>query len=406
MQHIGYLLLLAALVASAFGLLERWRNKRVLATPFRRTGEIAANPRVADAKGNVSCEGPVRLSAPAFAPCSGRACLYYEVEIIQSWTKFVPTEDGVKEQRGRTTLDTVKSGVVFYVDDGSGPVAVDPREGLDVELEKTFEQEQEIGWGDVFFNGFHAHVPDPGEGMAGESVKVIERIVPVDTQLFVLGQLDETSTISRPKGLTGSLLASRRGRNDLIRRTKRNAMIGTIAAAILMCPGLALAAFGETASAAPAEREACALVDESKDGAPCTGQIHGDYGSDVRFTVTRRGTYQVTGRPASGKAIPLIAMLDVKNADGRVLVSNATGSAKVDLVPGNYVINIRDRVPGAARSFKGGFGYELAVKHVAVAPPQPPPVVEEAPAPPPATTATTAPPVKARRPIKKTKAKR
>ena len=34
-------------------------GKKILAAPFRKTGEIAANPAFADAKGIVSCEGAI-----------------------------------------------------------------------------------------------------------------------------------------------------------------------------------------------------------------------------------------------------------------------------------------------------------------------------------------------------------
>lgn len=386
MQTLGYLLLLIAVGASVFAYLERRKNKRVLATPLRRTGEIAANPR----PGDVSCEGPVRLEAPAYAPCSGQPCLYYEIEVVQTWTKLVATENGVKEERGKTTIDTSKSGVVFFVDDGSGPVAVDPRYGIDVELEKSFEETQSISSGAVQFNDFRAHVPDPGEDKIGESVKVIERIVPVDTRMFVLGRLDEAHAITKP-------LASRRGRADLIRRTKRHATIGMIAGAVFMFPGFALAAFGDPKSEDAIGLHSCQIVDESP--SPCTGKIHGDYGSDVRLVVTRAGSFDIVGDAPPGKALPLIATLDVKDDRGHALVMNATRTAHVELQPGTYTINIRDRVAGAARNFKGGFSYELSVMRR-----PPPPAVTPAvlaPEPPPAPPAPIKPAKK-----KKKKAKR
>jgi hypothetical protein len=86
MQMIGFVLLGIAVLATIVGIVQRRKGKMILATPFKRTGEIAANPRVVDAAGNVSCEGAVQLQAPAIAPVSGTPCLYYEVELIQEWT--------------------------------------------------------------------------------------------------------------------------------------------------------------------------------------------------------------------------------------------------------------------------------------------------------------------------------
>jgi hypothetical protein len=367
MQMIGFVLLGIALLATIVGIVQRRKGKKILATPFKRTGEIAANPRVVDAAGNVSCEGAVQLQAPAIAPVSGRPCLYYEVELIQEWTKAVTTEDGVKHETGRSTVSTAKSGVVFYVNDGSGPIGVDPRHGLDVELDKSFEQEQSMGFGEVQFGGFRAHVPPAGEGKSGKSVKIVERIVPADGRMFVLGRLDEQRNITKSAGLTGNLMASRKGRSDLLGKTKRNATIGFVAGALFMLPGGALAAFGEPMNADALSLKGCQILDESAPGAPCTGKIYGDYGSDVTFTVTKAATFEITGAPPAGKKLPLIPKLDVKDATGKVVAKDANAVAKVDLQPGVYTVNIRDSIAGAAKNFKGGFSYELSVKRLASA---------------------------------------
>jgi hypothetical protein len=194
---VGVGLLVVALLATVVGILQRRKGKKILATPFKRTGEIAANPRLVDASGNISCEGTVQVQAPAFAPVSGKPCLYYEVELIQEWSKMVTTEDGVKEEKGRSTLSTSKSGAIFYVNDGSGPIGVDARNGMDVDLDKSFEQEQAMSFGDVQFGQFRAHVPPAGEGKSGRSIKVIEKIVPADGRMFVLGRLDEQARAPR-----------------------------------------------------------------------------------------------------------------------------------------------------------------------------------------------------------------
>src|SRR4029079_13129367 len=125
------------------------KGKKILAAPFKKTGEIAQNPGVADAKGIVSCEGAISAQQPAMAPCSGTPCVYFEIEVIQEWKKHVITEDGSKTETGRDTIQCVTSGAVCVVDDGSGPVAIDAREGMDVELDKSFEQEQNVSHGDV-----------------------------------------------------------------------------------------------------------------------------------------------------------------------------------------------------------------------------------------------------------------
>lgn len=388
MQMVGVGLLVVALLATVVGILQRRKGKKILATPFKRTGEIAANPRLVDASGNISCEGTVQVQAPAFAPVSGKPCLYYEVELIQEWSKMVTTEDGVKEEKGRSTLSTSKSGAIFYVNDGSGPIGVDARNGMDVDLDKSFEQEQAMSFGDVQFGQFRAHVPPAGEGKSGRSIKVIEKIVPADGRMFVLGRLDEQRNITKSAGITGDLIASRKGRSDLIGKTKRNATIGFVAGALFMLPGGALAAFGEPVDLSSALK-GCEIKDESAGGVPCTGKIYGDYGSDVTFTVSKTATFQISGAAPAGKKIPLIPKLDVKDAAGKAVVKDAMSTAKVDLQPGTYTINIRDSIPGSAKDFKGGFSYEVSVKRLTIA------ATPVAPAPPPLAP-TVLPPAPAR----------
>lgn len=359
MQMFGFLLLGLSVLATIVALHQRSKNKKILATPYKRTAEIAANPGLADANGNVSCEGAIVAQAPAYAPCSGAPCLYYEVEVIQEWTKTVATEDGMKQETGRTSLSKSKSGVLFYVNDGSGPVGVDPRMGMDVDMDKSFEQEQAVSFGDVMFGQFRAHVPMASDGKSGKGVRVIERIVPAGGQMFVLGKIDPQRNIGG-----GEVMASRKGRNHLLGATKRNATIGFVAAALFMLPGAGLAAFGEPMATDSLSLKGCEIKDDSA-GIPCTGKIYSDFGSNVTLNVTKAATFEISGAAPAGKKIPLLPKLEVKDAAGKVAVKEFSSTTKVDLQPGTYTVNIHDGIPGSAKNFKGGFSYELVVKRIA-----------------------------------------
>ena len=365
MQYLGFFLVFIAFVALVFGLLQHLKGKKILAAPFKKTGEIAQNPGVADAKGIVSCEGAVAAQQPAFAPCSGTPCVYFEIEVIQEWSKHVITEDGSKTEKGKDTIQTVKSGAVFFVDDGSGPMAVDPRQGMDVELDKSFEQEQNVSYGDVVFGQFQTHVPHASGDKHGHGVKVIEKIVPVQGGMFVMGQL-ANQTITKPSGMLGTLRASRKGRAALLGATKRNTLIGFIAGGLFVLPGTGLAIFADPPAPTAAGEGACNILDQSKAGDWCSGKIYNDDGSNVPFTVTQAGTFEITGGPPRGKKIPVIASLAVKDEAGKSFVADAHEHATLDLQPGKYTINIKDSVPGDAAHFKGGFSYELNVKRTAV----------------------------------------
>ncbi|HSO40279.1 MAG TPA: GIDE domain-containing protein [Labilithrix sp.] len=365
MQYLGFVLVFLALIALVIGLLQHLKGKKILAAPFRKTGEIAANPAVADAKGIVSCEGRVEAQQPAIAPCSGKPCVYFEIEVIQEWTKHVVTEDGHKTEKGKDTIQTVKTGAVFFVNDGSGPVAVDPREGMTVELDKSFEQTQNVSHGDVMFGQFHAHIPHASGDKHGSGVKIVEKIVPIDGGMFVMGQL-ANQAITKPKGMLGSLLGSRKGRNALLGATKRNKIIGFVAGGVCLLPGAGLSIFADAPAPTAAGEGACNILDESKANQPCTGKIYNDDGSNVELTVTQAGTFDIQGGPPRGKKIPVIASIGVKAADGKVILADAHETASVDLQPGKYSVNIKDSIPGDAAHFKGGFSFELLVKRTAL----------------------------------------
>jgi hypothetical protein len=364
-QYLGFVLAFLAVVALLVGLMQHLKGKKILAAPFKKTGEIASNPAVADAKGIVSCEGAIEAQQPAIAPCSGTPCVYFEIELIQEWEKHVVTEDGHKTEKGKDTIQTVKTGAVFFVNDGSGPVAIDPREGMSVELDKSFEQSQNVSSGDVMFGQFRAHVPHASGDKHGRGVKVIEKIVPVQGGMFVMGQL-ANQAITKPKGMLGSLMASRKGRNALLGATKRNKLIGFIAGGLFFVPGVGLSIFADPPAPTAAGEGACHMLDESKANTPCTGKIYNDDGFNAELTVTQPGTFEIQGGPPRGKKIPVIASIGVTGEDGKVLLADVHETATVDLQPGKYKINIKDSIPGDAAHFKGGFSVELLVTRTAI----------------------------------------
>jgi hypothetical protein len=365
MQFLGFFLVFLAAAAGIFGIVQLLREKKILAAPFKRTGEVASNPASADAKGIVSCEGAVQPLQAFVAPCSGQPCLYFEVEIVREWEKTVTTEDGVKTEKGKDTLQTVKSGPVFAVNDGSGPVQVNPEGGMDVELDKSFEQAQNVSYGTVIFGQFRAEVPAAGGDKYTRAIKAVEKIVPPGGNLFVMGQL-ENGHIIKPKGMLGTLRASRKGRDALVGGTKKKKVIGLAAAGVMMLPGMGLSIFADAPKPVAAGESACNILDESKGGEACSGKITSDDGSNVPFKVTQAGSFLIQGGPPKGKKIPVIAAIGVKDAAGKAYAAEAHESAEVKLAPGDYTINIKDSIPGDAAHFKGGFSFELTVKRLAL----------------------------------------
>lgn len=306
MYLVGLALLFAALVAAAFAVVE-WRKARpILGTPLRRTGERHRF-------GRLSCQGaicPPVLSC--IAPHSGASCIYYEVDV---------TENG--------KVHTDRSGEVFYLDDGTGPVAVDPRRGMDVELVTSYRRER-------------------------RGRTIVERIVPASGDLFVSGTFD------RDRVLVGPLVASRRGRRPLAREAVRGVFTGMVGA-LLAFPAIAILICQHAAGAAmPGAVAPCAILDN----ATCRGSIHDDDGANVRLDISQAGTFMLT---AGNKH----AWLALKDASGRVILTNAPGAAAIDLAAGAYTVHISDSMPGHAERITGGLPYHLSVTRAGLQSPAP-----------------------------------
>ena len=93
---MGILFLLIGLGALGFGVFAHFKGKRILAAPFRGTGELAQNPTSSDPKGLISTEGNVVAPAQALlSPITKTPCLHYEVEVRRHYEK--PSERRARE---------------------------------------------------------------------------------------------------------------------------------------------------------------------------------------------------------------------------------------------------------------------------------------------------------------------
>lgn len=106
---MGVLLLIVGLAVLGFGAYNMMAAKRVLAAPFKKTGELAKNPVSEDPKGAMSTEGKVVPPAQQLlSPASKQPCLAYELKIERMYEKTETTQDGTKTVKGTETLDTIK----------------------------------------------------------------------------------------------------------------------------------------------------------------------------------------------------------------------------------------------------------------------------------------------------------
>jgi hypothetical protein len=353
MQYVGFFLVAVAIIAIVIGILQQMKAKKILAAPFKKTGEIAQNPQVADAKGTVSTEGAMVVQQPLMAPCSGKPCVYYEIELIRQWEKTVQTENGLKTEKGTSSISTTKTGSQFYLNDGSGPVGVDAREDLDCDMEKAFEQVQNVSYGDVVFGQYRAHVSYHGGDERTVGIKCVEKLVPAQGSLFVLGKL-AAGVITKTDGMLGKLMASTKGRDKLLGATKRNALIGFIAGGLSIAGGVPMAIFGDP------PHDSCANMKDAW-AETCAGRIRDDAGQTYDWTVTKAGTYSIEVLQP-GVKIPIWPVLTVTTSTGAEVAKVAATQSviiKRSFSPGKYKINVKDAAKGAAKRFKGGFSFSL-----------------------------------------------
>src|SRR6185436_18778779 len=131
---------------------------RVTDAPLAPTGEVARRGReVAGPKGQISAQGTVVCQQPLYAPFSGQPCLYYEITCTAKWK----SGDTHKSE----VIDRQKMAAQFAIDDGSGPVWVDAREGG--EFSPTERKSETKGTGliggltgtDLVFGNYRVNTP-------------------------------------------------------------------------------------------------------------------------------------------------------------------------------------------------------------------------------------------------------
>ncbi len=367
MALLGIILVLVAFAAGIFALVQHRRAKKILAAPFHKTGEVATNPSLADAKGVISFEGAAVTDQPIMAPCSGTPCVYYEIEVERLWEKTEYTEDGSKKTKGKTNVKTDKVGSVFGVNDGTGQVSVDARAGVKIaekEMKVSLERHMDAWWGDLSLNQYSFHVPHDNDTYG---VKVTERIVEPQGTLFVVGKHTGQSIV-KTDGMLGSLQLSTKGRDALVGSQQKKAKYAMIGAAAAMVLGVPSTIFGEMPQSSGLSGPSCSSI--LRDGldtaaGTCGDKVTSSFGVTYTWNVKQAGTYAINVSAPSGVKYPIIPVLSVKSPTGKEL-SDGYELDETMLSPGTYTVTVwdADLKAGRAKKFKGGFSYNMKVKAV------------------------------------------
>src|SRR5262249_30229961 len=131
--QIALVLIALGIVGLIYGFLQKLKAGRVADAPLVKTGEAAAKgAAAANPKGGISAEGNVVCQQPLISPVTGVPCLYYALKVTASW------KDGDHQKSKELTHE--KRAAQFAVDDGSGPVWVDARQGGDFEPTQKKEE--------------------------------------------------------------------------------------------------------------------------------------------------------------------------------------------------------------------------------------------------------------------------
>jgi hypothetical protein len=366
---MGGLLLIIGLAVLGFGLMQHFKGKRILAAPFKKTGELAKNPVSEDPKGAMSTEGKVVPPAQELlSPATRQPCLAYELKIERLYEKTETTQDGTKTVKGSETLDTIKGGSVFGVDDGSGAIAIDVTKGADFDnMKEGFKKEinGHSGSSHIQFGEFTYDVPAIGSDKGWTiGFKATEKYVPVEGNLFVLGKL-EGAKIVKPGWR--SMMTSAKGRDGLlgsIQKKKKFSFIGGGVAAVLSIPAMIFAP-----AADPNEVSAYCESMLTDGRQRCSDTVSDVDGEKYTWTVTKPGEYELSVF-APKKKVSLIPQLVIKNAAGEEL-SNESGpmggtvTSKIDVAAGTYEVTV---LPADNYMVKGGFSFDLEIKSLTVVP--------------------------------------
>jgi len=357
---MGILLLVIGLGVLGFGVYNMMAAKRVLAAPFKKTGELSKNPMSEDPKGAMSTEGKViPPKTTLLSPASKQPCLAYELKIERLYEKTETTQDGTKTVKGSETLDTIKGGAVFALDDGSGPFNIDVSKGADFDnFKEGFKKELNghSGSSHIQFGEYKYDVPVIGSDKGWTTgFKATERYVPVEGNLFVLGKL-EGAAIVKPGWR--SMMTSAKGREGLLgslEKKKKFSFIGGGIASVLSIPVIIM-----TPAADPNALGASCPSEMTDVRLRCSAQILEE--DNYNWHVTKAGKYDLTVY-APAKKVPFDPGLQVLDSKGEKIANNVGGvggnaAVSVDVQPGDYKVHV---YLADNYKVKGGYSYEFEI---------------------------------------------
>lgn len=213
------------------GVLLYYRRKAQEKTQLMRTTETSAAREVSTkAPGTlVEVKGTLRCESPLESEMAHETCAYYISQVTREYEETDRDSDGdLRTRRRSEVVVSSERFAPFAVEDESGSAGV-RGEGAEVDaLEVTNRFERDTGGaGTVSLGGLTVNL---GGGPRTIGYRYVERILPVDAPVYVLGPVQESGQIGAPAGEEGRFLLSYRSEEQLENKYRGDARtLGLIA---------------------------------------------------------------------------------------------------------------------------------------------------------------------------------
>jgi hypothetical protein len=210
--------------------LEKTDVMRSTATSDAASAAGAAPGTLVEVKGSLRCEEPLT------SEMAEKTCAYFLSQVIREYRETHRDSDGDLKTRRRTEVVASNERFApFAVEDDSGAVGVRAEEAeVDaMEVVNRFEKDDGSGSGSVTLGGFTVNL---GGGERTIGYRHVERILPVDAPVYVLGPVGTDGEISASG--EERFIVSYRSEEQLEKKYKKDARVLALVAAGLAVFGL------------------------------------------------------------------------------------------------------------------------------------------------------------------------
>ncbi len=231
----------------AAGALLYFRRKTLSKIELMRSVQTSAASDVSTTAPDtlVEIKGTLRCESPLKSEMAEQTCAYYLSQVMREYEVTDRDSDGRPRTRRRSEVVASNERFApFVVEDESGAVGV-RGEGAEVdalEVMNRFERDTG-GAGSITLGGLTVNL---GGGDRTIGYRYVEKILPIDSPVYVLGAVQEDGQVGAPseKGEGARFLISYRSEEQLEKKFKRDALWQGLIAVGLFLFGLIFLAVG------------------------------------------------------------------------------------------------------------------------------------------------------------------